>query len=274
MLSHRYNANKIIPAILLAASALSLPDSALAQNRDPNAFSWSGAVAAGKRITVRNINGAIAVERSANNQLEVRAEKQWKRGDPSKVRIEQLRTSAGDIVVCAMWNTESRCTDNGVTTPRGKHSESNDVSVQFTLRVPTGVNVDVNTVNGEVSITGATAEVAANTVNGGINVRSSGGPVRAQTVNGSIDVAMNNLSNPVDLEYGTVNGSVNLELPSGIGARLDLTTVMGEVHTDFPITVSGTVSSRRLRGTIGDGNIRIRASTVNGGIAVRRAPAR
>jgi len=47
--------------------------------------------------------------------------------------------------------------------------------------------------------------------------------------------------------------------------------VNGRVSTDFPITVSGTLSPRRLRGTVGDGRTRLRASTVNGSVTLKRA---
>ena len=73
-----------------------------------------------------------------------------------------------------------------------------------------------------------------------------------------------------DLDYETVNGSVVIEVPSNLSAQLDLSTVNGRINTDFPITVSGSLSPRRLRGTIGGGSIRLRASTVNGGITLRR----
>ena len=45
----------------------------------------------------------------------------------------------------------------------------------------------------------------------------------------------------------------------------------GGINVDFPVTVSGLISSRReLRGTIGSGGPRIRASATNGGITITR----
>lgn len=239
--------------------------------RQDNAFSWAGNLAAGKRALIKNINGSIHVERSSSSRVEISAVKRWRRGNPEGVRIEQKMTSNGDVVVCALWNEESRCDETGIRSERRhRNSNNSDVSVQFTVRVPDGIRVDLSTVNGELEVDGVSNEIRANTVNGSINAQSAGGPVRATTVNGSIHVSMGSLGSADDLEYETVNGSVTIELPSNFGAQIDMSTVNGRVSTDFPITVSGTLSPKRLRGTVGNGSTRMRVSTVNGSITLRK----
>ncbi len=261
---------RTVLAALVVATALPLG----AQDRDQESdksFSWSGTIPSGRRIMIKNINGAIDVERSSGDRVEVTAEKRWRRGNPANVRIEQTKVG-DDVLVCALWGEESRCDENGIRSQRSNrgNDRNNDVSVHFVVRVPDGVRVDVSTVNGGLEVRGVTTEVRANTVNGSIRARSAGGPVRAKTVNGSIDVSMGSVGRADDLEYETVNGAITLELPANFGAQLELSTVNGRVTTDFPITISGTVSPRRLRGTVGDGATRLRASTVNGSVTLRK----
>ncbi len=245
----------------------------IAHAQDPqrqSAFSWSGTITPDRQLFLRNINGGITVERSTSGRTEVTAEKQWRRGNPANVRIVQ-KPSGENVVICALWNEESICEEEGIRTPRNSRNKgTDDVAVHFTVRVPEGVRLDLSTVNGSIEVNGATREVVATTVNGSLHARSTGGPVRARTVNGSIDVAMGSLGNTEELDYKAVNGSITIELPSSLGAQLDFATVNGRVATDFPVTVSGTIPSRRLRGTVGDGRIRLRASTVNGAITLRR----
>ena len=258
-------------AALLLTATLAAP--AVAQDHDTkrdDAFTWSGTIPSGRRVMIKNINGAIEVERSTNGRVEVRAEKRWRRGNPEDVRIEQKKIG-DDVLVCALFSEGSRCDESGIHTDRRtKWNERNDVSVRFTVRVPDGVRVDLSTVNGGIEVTGVNNEVDAHTVNGSITARSAGGPVRAKTVNGSITVSMGSLGRADDLDYETVNGAITIELPSNFGAQLELSTVNGRVSTDFPITISGTLSPRRLRGTVGNGSTRLRASTVNGSVTLRK----
>lgn len=258
-----------------AASLLFAATTSNAQSRESRdeSFSWTGVVGGGRAIVIKNINGPIRVEHGTSNRVEVSAEKRWRRGNPSDVRIVQPQVSSGDVVICALWSTESTCDADGIHTPRGrwKNNDNNDVSVHFVVRVPDGVRVDLNTVNGGIEVSGVSNEITAETVNGSIDARSSGGPVRGKTVNGSINIGMGSMRTSEDLEYETVNGSVTLELPSNFGAQLELSTVNGRVNTDFPITVVGTLSPRKLRGTVGNGSAHIRASTVNGSVTLRRS---
>ncbi|MBL0939113.1 MAG: DUF4097 family beta strand repeat protein [Gemmatimonadaceae bacterium] len=262
--------------LMLSVSALVVattiaPAAGAQESRRDDAFSWSGRIPSGNTIRIHNINGGIEVTRSSGSRVEVTGEKRWRRGDPDDVRIEQ-KSFGDDVVICALWTPGSTCEERGIRSERNSrnNNRNNDVSVRFVVRVPEGVRVALVTVNGGIEVRDVTTEVEARTVNGSITARSAGGPVRAHTVNGSIDVAMGSLGRADDLEYETVNGAITLELPSNFGAELELSTVNGRVTTDFPITVSGTLSPRKLRGTVGDGRTRVRASTVNGSVTLRR----
>jgi DUF4097 and DUF4098 domain-containing protein YvlB len=73
------------------------------------------------------------------------------------------------------------------------------------------------------------------------------------------------------LDVRTVNGGINLALPSDLSAELEARAVNGGIRVDYPLTVSGLINSRReIRGTIGAGGSRIRASATNGGITITR----
>jgi hypothetical protein len=255
-------------AIMLAVSAA--PSSAPAQERSSD-FSWSGKINNGRWLYVRNVNGAIRVERGTGDRTEVTAVKQWRRGDPDAVRIitRKVGPGDGDILICALWHEDADCDEDGYSHPRGNRNNRNDTSVEFRVKLAAGVKVHANTVNGSVRIDGATEEVFAHTVNGAVEANSSGGPVNASTVNGDIDVSMAKLGTG-DLRYSTVNGSITVAVPSELDADLDMRTVNGRLNLDFPITVQGRINPRHLRATIGKGGRRLSLSTVNGSVNIRK----
>jgi hypothetical protein len=235
-------------------------------------FRWSQPMQAGSWLRIRNRNGEIRVEPASGNTAEVVAIKHG-RGDPADVRIE-LTKSGDDVLVCALWSENAVCDEDGYRGERGDRGrrDREQVAVDFTIRLPRGVHVLAASVNGEVAVRGATAEVVARSVNGRVEAVSTGGPVHASTVNGGIVARMATVPTGEDLEYSTVNGSVTLELPADFAARVEMRTVNGSLRSDFPLQLQGRVNPRRIDATIGDGgNRRLKISTVNGSVELRKS---
>lgn len=258
---------------LLSACAMSR---AYAQSRsnDEKPFTWSGAIQAGHSVYVRNLNGSVRVEAGTGDKVEVRAEKSWRRGNPDdvKITVKQVGSGNGDVLVCALWNDRSSCDEDGYHSHNDgwrDRDDRNDVSVEFTVRLPAGVKVDASTVNGSVRVDGATSDVVAHTVNGSVEAYSSGGAVSARTTNGDVEVRAAKLD--IDhSEFSTVNGTVTVALPASVDADVDMRTVNGSLTSDFPLTVQGSFNPRRLHATLGKGGPNLRLSTVNGSIRLRK----
>jgi hypothetical protein len=266
-------------SLLVLGAALLAPAAVSAQGRqtERDAFTLSERVPADKWIRVRNVNGEMRVRASTSDKVEITATKSWRRGDPKDVTIETKKAADGSILVCAIWvNTNTICTEDRYNVnsddrrDRWSDRDRNDVSVEFEIRVPKGVKVGVWSVNGGVSVDGVTNEVRAGTVNGGVDAMSTGGPVQASTVNGSVHATMGKLDGDQDLSFSTVNGSVVAEFAGDIDADIDLSTVNGRFQTDWPVTITGRIDPRHLRATLGKGGRRIRLSTVNGNVELRK----
>lgn len=234
-------------------------------------FRWHGAVAAGREIEVKGINGSIEAEASTGSEVEVVAVKSARRSNPDDVRIEVVQHSDG-VTICAVYpNVEGREPNGCAQGGRGHmNTRDNDTSVNFRVRVPAGVRFAGRTVNGKVEADNLTADVEATTVNGGINV-STAGLARAKTVNGSITAVMGRSDWTDDLEFTTVNGSIALSFPAGLSAEVEAKTLNGDISTDFPLTVTGRFNKRHMSGTIGGGGRELRLETVNGSVQIRRA---
>lgn len=268
--------------LLVCLTAL-LPALAAAQSDGPsrvehNAFSWQGRIPGGRWLYVKNLNGPIRVESGSGDQVVVTADR-VSRGDANTADVRFVVQKAGDgqgMVICALWGTRSSCDERGYQAERhtddwGGNRHDRWVSVEFTVRVPSGVKVDLATVNGGLDVRGATADVVASTVNGSVHAETGGGPVSARTVNGSVWARMSSTGDAHDLDFATTNGSVTVEMPATLGAEVELSTVNGRVGTEFPMTLTGRIDPRRLRATIGDGSRHLRLRTVNGSVDLRRA---
>ncbi len=239
------------------------------QSQSDSTFSTKQSIAPGGTIHVENLNGGIDVVASDNGTTTVTAVKRWRRGDPSMVRI-LVEPGNNGATVCALWDEEQNCEDHG-NKHENQRNRHNNVSVQFTVHVAKGVKVDLNTVNGSVSVAGATASVDAETVNGRVEVATEGGPVTAHTVNGAVRATIQHLEKsdqPLELE--TVNGSVQLEAPDDLDAEVDAETTNGGIQSDFPLTIHSGMVGKHIHGTVGKGGRRVELHTTNGSVSLRK----
>jgi hypothetical protein len=260
----------LVGAVVLAGSACRAEGP---EAGDSN-WSWQGDVAAGQWIRVRNTNGTVRVEPGTAREVEVRATKRWKGRRPQEVSFVAER-SGSDVTVCALWGSGDDCDSrerhgDGRAWWRRLFFPRNSVSVDFVVRVPAGVKVEASSVNGAVTIDGATSDVVAETVNGAIKARTLSGALTAETVNGAISATIDSLVSTGDISLETVNGAVALELPEQVDAVVEMSTVNGRLVTDYPITVTGKISPKELKATIGQGGRQIKLETVNGNATIRR----
>lgn len=253
----------IIGAALLAL----LPVSPLqAQDND---FTWQQALASGKTIEIKGVNGDVHAVRATGAEVRVTATKSGRKSDPETVTIEVIE-HAGGVTVCAVYPTQ-RGREPNECGPGGEgrmNTQRNDVKVDFTVHVPAGVNLYAKTVNGEISAERLASNIEARTVNGEITLATTGF-ASAMTVNGSIVAKLGSSTWPDDIEFKTVNGGITLDVPAALNTDIRISTLNGSIETDFPITVTGQISRRSMRGTIGTGGRDLYASTVNGSIKLR-----
>lgn len=237
-------------------------------------FHWTGRLAAGKRLEIKGVNGSIRAMPGTGDQIDVTARKTARRSDPEEVEIRVVPFEDG-VAICAVYPTPRRARHENSCEPGDEWNSStdnNDVTVDFTIKLPAGIVFDGRTVNGDVNADNLGADASVSTVNGSVNV-SAAGHVEASTVNGSIRASMGRADWTGEAQFSTVNGGITLTLPDGVSTEVRAETVNGDLETDFPLTVSGRFGPRRMRGTIGNGggDRSLELTTVNGNIRIRKA---
>ncbi len=200
-------------------------------------------------------NGGIQVEAWDRNEISLRAKVQaWsRRGDPQEI-ARNIQIETGSTITADGPNPER---DEGW-------------SASFRLMVPRSTNLDLESMNGGINITGVRGDMDFSTMNGGITLDDVGGYVRGETRNGGLNVRL--LGDQWDgreLDLRTTNGGVTLTLPEGFRADLETGTVNGSFDTEFPITVRGQLRSNRISTQLNGGGPPIHISTTNGSVRIR-----
>ncbi len=260
-----------IGAIGLTAALVALAPLGSSWAQETQSWDWRGSVDRGDAIEIKGVNGEVVAEQGSGNQVEVRVEKRGRKSDPNTVEMVVIEHEGG-VTICAVYPSEDRDRPNECQPgSRGRMNvKDNDVSVNFTVVVPAGVDFIGRTVNGDVEAREIDGDVQAHTVNGSVDIYASG-LAEATTVNGSITVSMGRANWEGTLDFTTVNGGVTLEMPSDLSCDVSISTVNGHIASDFPLTVEGRFSPRHLKGTIGNGGRGLVIKTVNGSVQIRRS---
>ena len=232
---------------------------------DRGDFHWQGTVPAGKTVEIKGVNGGIEAVPATGGELQVTARKTARHSDPASVQIKLVEHPDG-ITVCAVYPGRGGRA-NECAAGEGGHMDvdNNDVNVDFTVRVPEGVNLVASTVNGGVEASDLAGDVRVHTVNGGIKL-SCRGTASAETVNGSINAAIGEGDGTGDVRFNTVNGGITLAVPAGFDAEVRADTLNGSIETDLAGLTSTHRHRTRMTGTLGRGGRNLRLETVNGSI--------
>jgi hypothetical protein len=142
------------------------------------------------------------------------------------------------------------------------------LSVDYALRVPPTVALDLKTINGRIATRGVNGTTELTTVNGPIEVETNGSnELNAQTVNGSVHAKF--LHDFRGARLKTVNGGVEALLPATASFTCDLSQVNGDFEASFPLSIHSHPGSRRVSGQVNGGQFELQITTINGDVGVQ-----
>jgi DUF4097 and DUF4098 domain-containing protein YvlB len=158
-------------------------------------------------VSVSNISGDIVVTGTSGSEVSIEAVKHAHRGQGGDVNVD-INEAPNRVDVR--------------TTYSGRNS---DVSVDYTVTVPSSASVDLRSVSGDIKLTGVQGVVRIEAVSG--NITASGTPrlERAKSVSG--DVTLTDAGGEGDIQIGSVSGTVHVK---GLKSRdVEVSSVSGDV---------------------------------------------
>ena len=240
----------------------------IASGKATDTWSRTYTVAAGGRFELINVNGRITAESTDGKDVVVEGKRTAKgRSDEAAKELLgklEIREEIGGSTV----RVESRPPR---TSGFGGHE------IEWTVKVPKGLTVDLRTINGGVRLNGLSGEIHAKTTNGGVKGQNIiPETLEASSVNGGIEIELGAPLDSTDsVEISTVNGGASLQMPSESKATITARAVNGGVRVnDLDIKQDEEPHEferkRRLNGTMNGGGAKVSISTTNGGVRLSR----
>lgn len=261
------------------------------------------AVARDGRLEVENWNGLVAVGSWDRAEVRIRTTSR----SPGRIDIDQSGSSVR--VEPGRGRPGGPRVDFEITVPRGfgvdieafegsiiVRDVDGDVQAETMnggIEVQGGGRVEAESMNGRVLVVGARGRVAASSANQVVDLRDIVGDIHAEAINGAI-LIRNAASTHVHAEtvngrieysgtirpdgrYGfeTHNGTVQVAIPDGAGARIRMESYMGRIESDFPMERAPDTTRRgdpgiRQNLVVGNGGAQIDIETFSGSIVLRR----
>ncbi|MBC3788571.1 DUF4097 family beta strand repeat-containing protein [Spirosoma utsteinense] len=226
---------------VLAGLVISCAQS-VAQSQESNEHirkEFSVANAGASVLVIYNINGLINVEGSAGDKVSFDVEKRITADDrqeleKGKQELKLAFEQKGDTIIAYIAEPfDSRPNRNN----RRNNDDQRihyDFTLDFTVKIPRAMNVNVSTVNrGDVRVKDVAGDLRVRNVNGAIALTNARGATDVHTINGNVDA--NYLASPPDKSsYYTLNGNIRVSYPASLSAEMQFKTFQGEFYTDFP----------------------------------------
>jgi DUF4097 and DUF4098 domain-containing protein YvlB len=221
------------------------------------------------RVRVDNVNGSVRIDTWDRNEVRLEAVKTAdakERLSEVEIKIDARRES---FSVETDYLDDWKRSNNG---GNGGWKNYGKLTVEYTLTVPRNAILDdIQTVNGSITIANSSNVTKASTVNGEVIATNLRGTAELETVNGTIEANFDQLQSSSRINLNTVNGRVNLTIPSDANATVKADTLNGTITNDFGLPVrKGEYVGRDLYGKIGSGEVQIKLNSVNGGLNIKR----
>jgi len=277
----RFSVLATVLAVGLATAACDIKTSAngnfsfdIAAGKATDTWSRTYKVPEKGRFELINVNGRITVEPTDGAEVVVEGRRTAKANSDEAAKELLAKLEIREEVGESTVRVESR-------PPRLSGFSGHEV--EWTIKVPKGIVLDLRTTNGGVRLNDLSNDIHAKTTNGGVKgTNIVPGVIEASAVNGGVEFELGSpleAGDSIDME--TVNGGVELALPNESKATIEARCVNGGVRVDG-VTIKrpddGNQNDferrRRLTGDMNGGGARVRMSTTNGGVRLSASSAK
>ncbi len=219
------------------------------------------------RVSLENINGGVQIKVWDRAALQLDAIKKAYRKD----RLDEAKIDVTSTEENIRIKTEYPSGNQTFRSGEGRYN--NPAIVEYILTVPRKAMLEtIELVNGSLDIDGVEGDVKASSINGKLVARGLMGEAKLSTINGQLHAIFVKLDDAKPISLNSVNGGVNLIIPSDANAAIRASTVHGGITNDFGLQVRhGDYVGHNLDGQIGNGGPRIKLENVNGSIKISHA---
>jgi hypothetical protein len=207
-----------------------------------DSFSYEIDAIGHSELNLEGINGAIVItEVSGANSVKITGVKQVKSEstEDAKAHLKELTVNVQDLTNKVF-----------VKTTQPDFLGGRSYIVDYAITLPYDMEIDVNSLNGRVTL---------NEIHGNVDVDLTNGNIDGEVIlplDGTIDMQL-------------TNGMLELDIPQNTSAEFEATTSTGTINVSNLVLQNQVQTPKSVTGTCGDGRGIISLRTTNGEIVVK-----
>lgn len=225
-------------------------------------------------ISIHNVSRDIQVKGYDGETIQVKGFKEGK--DRDRVEVDD-RSDGNHLELRVNYPRNCNC----------------DASIRFQIEVPRAVryrfdalstasgDIEVGGVTGDLKVDSASGDVRikdvsgtihASTASGDVSIDNVKGPVSASSASGDVEVQISRLEGSNKMTFSTASGDVSVKLPGNLDAEIEISSISGSIHTDFPIEIQEQEHGpgSHARGRLGSGTTHLSLSSASGDVSLLR----
>ncbi len=252
-------------------------------------------------IYVRNSDGRTTLRATGSSEVRIHAVKEVVRAANAEearqmasrveIRIEQvgnrIEVEARYPKMSGFWNHGEVLVHFEVSGPAASDLDAHSSDGALDADGFNG-NLQLSTSDGRLTATNCSGRIAAHVSDGQMKIISAQGELDARTSDGTatidgtfkgLDVKSSDGSLDITVRPGSVmerpwsvtssDGSIQMRLPEGFSADMDVSTSDGNIRVDHPVTMTGNITSKHhLVGKLNNGGSLLRIHASDGSVHV------
>jgi hypothetical protein len=229
-----------------------------------------------KKIEIGQLAGNVKIVGASGSELVIKADGLTELPERAK-GLKPLSAGGTDNTNIGLNYTET----GDIISFLGATRQSSEAS--YTFMVPEGIAVKLDYTSpftsSDVEVNDFKNELEISTMNGGINCDNVTGPLIFDVINGNITIVFSALNQNSPMSIKSINGEVDLTMPSGAKADFDLSSLQGDIFTDLDIAIDkkGREEGERflggmnnIKGKLNGGGVKVTVSSINGNLYLRK----
>ena len=212
--------------ILTIIAALAIPFVMMGQTKK---FEYTPKVKG--KIEITNLLGEVSLQNASGNSIVI--ESDFNLEKPDRADGLKLLGSAEDNTDLGINVSE----ENGVVSIQGATRQVRDY--KYKVLIPSGmaVNLDYGSpfAKSDVVVESFTGSLEIKTLNASVKISKSSGPFTINTISGDLEVIYDKINQSEPTSLATVNGIIDVTLPSSDKANIEISTINGNVYNNLDL---------------------------------------